>query len=138
MIIIDTNVLSEIVKPVPAPKVLTWFASQSPERLYTTTVTQAEILFGIELLPKGRRRDALRDNVTVMFEKAFGGRLVSFDESAAHAFAIIAAAHRMGGRTVSGMDSQIAAIALSRNAALATRNSKDFVDCGIELIDPWG
>lgn len=138
MIVIDTNVVSEIVKPAPAPAVLTWFASQVPESLYTTTVTQAEILFGIELLPKGRRRNGLRDTIAVMFEQTFEGRVLPFDESAAYAFAMIAAGHRASGRTVSGMDSQIAAIALSRSASLATRNVKDFEDCGVELVNPWG
>ena len=138
MIILDTNVMSEIVKPVPAPAVLAWIESQSPQSLYTTTVTQAEILFGIELLPAGRRRSGLRDNIAVMFEQRFAGRVLPFDESSAYGFAMIAARHRKGGRTVHEMDSQIASIALSRSAPLATRNVKDFQDCGLMLINPWG
>jgi len=138
VIVIDTNVVSEIVKLTPAPAVLHWFELQKAGSLYTTTVTLAEILFGIELLPRGRRRDTLRDAASMILEQKFAGRILPFDESSAYAFAIIASEHRKGGRTIDDLDSQIAAIALSRSAALATRNVKDFRDCGLQLINPWG
>ena len=138
MIILDTNVVSEIVKLSPAPAVIDWFASQTPPNLYTTTITQAEILYGIELMPDGRRRNTLQAAMARLFDQMFAGRVLPFDEGAAYAFAMIAARHRAGSRTIGELDSQIAAIALSRGASLATRNTRDFMGCGIELINPWG
>jgi predicted nucleic acid-binding protein len=138
MIVIDTNVVSEIVKPAPAQAVIEWFVLQKPGDLYTTTVTQAEILYGIELLPKGRRRIALQAAMARIFDQIFEERVLSFDEGAAYAFAMIAARHRASGRTTSDLDLQIAAIALSRGASLAARNIRDFQGCGVELINPWG
>ncbi len=136
MIVLDTNVLSEILRPDPAPAVTGWFESEDPEELYITTVTQAEILYGIEILPDGRRKAALRESCIPLFEQ-FAGRVLSFDETSAWAFAAIAAARRKAGRRISEMDCQIAAIALSRKASLCTRNVKDFARCGIPLINPW-
>ena len=101
MIIVDTNVVSEILKPSPDPKPVDWFISQEPENLYTTTVTLAEALFGIELLPHGQRRNKLREGIGLVLEQKFAGRILSFDESSAYAFAIIAARHRKRGHTVS-------------------------------------
>lgn len=138
MIVIDTNVVSEIVKLSPARSVTDWFALQTLRDLYTTTITQAEVLFGIELLPKGRRRSALQDAMALIFDQTFAGRVLPFDEGAAYAFAMIAANHRASGRTVGELDSQIAAIALSCGAPLATRNVRDFQGSGVELINPWG
>jgi predicted nucleic acid-binding protein len=137
MIVIDTNVVSEIVKLLPAPAVIDWFASQNPQDLYTTTITQAEILYGIELLPKGRRRSALETAISTIFEQMFAARVLPFDEGSAYAFAMIAARHRASGRTIGEFDSQIAAIAFSRGASLATRNIADFWGCGVTLINPW-
>ncbi|HXE64077.1 MAG TPA: type II toxin-antitoxin system VapC family toxin [Bryobacteraceae bacterium] len=137
MIVLDTNVLSEIVKPAPAARVTAWFASQYPEELCITTTTQAEILYGIEILPEGRRKSGLRESFAVLFEQQFAGRVLPFDERSAWAFAAIAAVHRKAGRRIGEMDCQIAAITLSRNASLCTRNVKDFGRCGITLINPW-
>ncbi len=105
MIVIDTNVVSEIVKLSPAPAVIEWFASQTPQNLYTTTITQAEVLYGIELLPKGRRRSTLQAALASIFDQMFAGRVLPFDEGAAFAFAMIAARHRAGGRTIGELDS---------------------------------
>lgn len=137
MIVIDTNVVSEIVKPSPSPAVIAWFSAQNPLDLYTTTITQAEILYGLELLPKGRRRTILQGVMARIFDEQFAGRVLPFDEGSAYAFAMIAARHRLSGRTISELDSEIAGIALSRNACLATRNVADFEGAGVELINPW-
>ncbi len=137
MIVIDTNVLSELMKAVPNPKVKGWAKAQRLGNLFTTTITQAEILYGIDLLPTGRRREALQVAAVGLFEEDFSGRLLSFDSEAARAFAEIALRRRQVGRPISQFDAQIAAIARSRGACLATRNVTDFEGCGIELVNPW-
>jgi predicted nucleic acid-binding protein len=137
VIVLDTNVLSELMRSDPAPAVVEWTGSQPAASLFTTTITQAEILFGVELLAKGKRRDALAEAVADMFASDFRDRVLSFDGTAAHAFARIAAARRRLGRPISQLDAQIAAIAASRNASVATRNAQDFADCGVEVINPW-
>ena len=119
MIILDTNVLSEVMRPRPTAEVLRWLATHPASRLFTTTITQAEILYGLELLPKGKRRAALQSAVEAMFEEDFADRIVPFDSDAARVFP------------------QIAAIARSRGAALATRNTGDFEHCGITVLNPW-
>jgi predicted nucleic acid-binding protein len=137
--ILDTNVVSELMKPVPAPQVLQWIGSQRSSReLCITTITVAEVLFGIELLPKGKRRDSLLADAEATFADDFAGRLLPFEEAAARAFPEIAANRRLHGRPISLFDAQIAAIARSHGALLATRNSADFEDCGIHLVNPWG
>lgn len=137
MILLDTNVLSELMRSNPSPAVSAWVAQQSPGELCTTSITEAEILYGIELLAKGRRRDQLLAAAEAMFSEDFTGRVHSFDEDAARAFSKIAAHRRALGKPISHADTQIAAIAQVRNAKLATRNIGDFVDCGVEVIDPW-
>lgn len=137
MIILDTNVLSEALKPSPAPEVLRWFAAQPALQIFTTAITQAEILYGVELLPKSKRRAALLAAVNAMFAADFSGRILPFDSDAARLFPQIAAARRTLGRPIKQLDAQIAAIARSRAAAIATRNTSDFQHCGIALIDPW-
>ena len=137
MIILDTNVLSEVMKPAPAAKVLRWLATHPASRLFTTTITQAEILYGVEVMLKGRRRAALESAVEAMFAEDFADRILPFDNDAARAFPQVAAARRALGRPIAQWDAQIAAIARSRSAALATRNTEDFEDCGIELVNPW-
>jgi toxin FitB len=137
MIILDTNVLSEVMRPTPAPEVLRWVAAQPTSGLFTTAITQAEILYGIEILPKGKRRAALQSAVHAMFEEDFAGRILPFDSDAARLFPHIAASRRMSGRPITQWDAQIAAIARSRGAALATCNTADFEHCGITLFDPW-
>jgi len=137
MIVLDTNVLSELMRPAPADNVLRWIASRPATSLSTTTITQAEILHGVLLLPKGKRRDAFDQAVQVMFEKHFAGRVMPFDSDAAHAYGRIAAARRRSGRPISQPDAQIAAIARARGCDLATRNVTDFEGCGVEILDPW-
>lgn len=137
MIVLDTNVLSEMLRPKPSAHVESWMAAQSPGMLFTTAVTQAEILYGVELLADGRKRGRLFAAIGSIFDEDFAGRILPFDADAAAAYAAIAAARRNAGRPISQFDAQIAAITRSRGAALATRNTRDFEGCGIELVDPW-
>jgi toxin FitB len=137
MIILDTNVLSEVMKPAPAGEVLAWLAAQPTASVYTTSITQAEILHGVMLLPPGRRRRALEEAATSMFAEDFGGRILVFDTEAAPPYALVASRRRRAGRPISHFDAQIAAIALSSGAAIATRNVVDFEGCGVALVDPW-
>ena len=137
MIILDTNVLSEMMRPIPNPAVAAWLDSQVRGRLFTTAITQAEILLGIALLPAGKRRNALEAEAIGMLEEDLGNRIVPFDSDAAKAYAEIMHACRAVGRHMSTADGQIAAIAFSRGASLATRNIKDFASCDVKLVDPW-
>ncbi len=137
MIIVDTNVLSELMKPRRDPSVQRWIEEQVPANLFTTSVTKAEILYGIELLPAGKRRDGLLAASDKMFNVLLSQRILAFEDEAAEAFAMIAAGRRAKGRPISDLDAQIAAIARTHHARLATRNTNDFANCGIELIDPW-
>jgi toxin FitB len=137
MIVLDTNVISEMMRPKPVARVVGWFAAQSPAALFTTALTQAEILYGMALLPQGKRRTALLAAANALFDHDFAGRLLPFDGDAAPHFAAIAAERRRLGRPISQTDAQIAAIARSRAARVATRNVRDFADCGVALVDPW-
>jgi toxin FitB len=137
MIVLDTNVLSEVMRPVPATKVLRWLGSHPASRLFTTAITQAEILYGLQLLVKGKRRTALESAIRAIFEEDFADRILPFDSDAAHIFPEIAVARRAMGRPITQLDAQIAAIARSRGAELATRNTHDFEHCGITVVDPW-
>jgi toxin FitB len=137
VIVLDTNVLSEALKPIPSPIVLDWLAVQEPSSVFTTTITQAEVLYGIELLPPGKRRMRLQAAVEKVLVEEFEGRILPFDENAARAFAGIVAARDAAGRPISQFDAMIAAIARSHRAAVATRNTADFRHCGIDVINPW-
>jgi toxin FitB len=137
MIILDTNVLSELMKPKPATKVIDWMTGQPAARLYTTSITQAEILHGLMLLPPGRRRTALQAAATSMFAEDFGGRILGFGTDAAPPYAQIASDRRRAGRPIAHFDAQIAAIARFAGAAIATRNTADFDGCGVTVVDPW-
>jgi predicted nucleic acid-binding protein len=130
MIVVDTNVLSEVMKAVPSGKVVRWMAARPASGLFTTTITLGEVLFGLELVPAGKRRVALQQAIEAMFEEEFAGRILSFDREAARAFADISAKCRRLGRPIGEMDAQIAGIAQSQGAAIATRNVHDFQDCG--------
>ena len=137
MIILDTNVLSEAMKPAPAAAVLAWLAAQTAASLCTTSITQAEILHGLMLLPAGRRRRALEAAATSMFSEDLAGRILGFGTEAAPPYAEIASKRRRAGHPISHFDAQIAAIARANGAAIATRNVADFADCGVALVDPW-
>jgi hypothetical protein len=137
MIVLDTNVLLETLRQRPEEAVQRWIKAQSASSLFTTTVCEAEIFYGVALLPPGRRRTALAQAVATIFAEEFFGRILPFDSAAARAFAEIAAARRRLGRPIDDFDAQTAAIARSCSAAIATRNVDDFADCGIVVIDPW-
>lgn len=137
MIVLDTNVVSELMRPSPASMVKSWIATQPRGSLFTTTITRAEVLFGALLLPEGRRRGDLLARAESLFEEDFREQLLDFDRDAARHFAALAAQRKSQGRPIGIMDAQIAAIARSRGAAVATRDVADFRDCGIEVIDPW-
>lgn len=138
MIVLDTNVLSELMRPEPTARVVAWIAQQPMADLFTTAITEGEIFYGIELLAKGKRHDALLAAAEGMFTEDFAGRVIAFESDAAHHFASIAAHRRVLGRPISHADAQIAAIARTHGAKLATGNGPDFADCGITVIDPWG
>ena len=119
------------------PAVERWFDAQPPESVWTTTITIFEICFGLALLTPGRRRDQLQNAFDVAMDEILGGRVLPFDRTAAEAAAAIAAQQRQVGRPVEIRDVQIAGIAAARNATVATRNTRHFLDLGIELVDPW-
>jgi len=137
MIILDTNVLSELMRPNPSPRVVTWVAKQPAAELVTTSITEAEIFYGIELLTKGKRREGLLAAAEAMFAEDLAGRIFGFDSDAARVFSRIAAHRRSLGRPISPANAQIAAIAQARGAKLAARNVADFEDCGLNVVDPW-
>jgi hypothetical protein len=137
VIVLDTNVLSEALKPLPSDIVLGWLAAQQPLSVFTTSVTEAEVLYGVETLPPGRRRLRLLAAVEKMFAEEFAGRILPFDEDAARAFARIVAARDAAGHPISQFDAMIAAIARSYRAAVATRNTADFQGCDIDVVNPW-
>lgn len=137
MIILDTNVLSELMKPKKSEKVRNWAVKQSLTTLFITTITQAEILYGIALLPEGKRRSELSQAAHLMFLEDFTGRILPFDQAAAVAFANIASQRRYKGIPISQADAQIAAICYVHAATIATRNVSDFQECGISIINPW-
>ncbi len=137
MIVLDTNVISEMMRAVPDGRVAAWMASQSASVLFTTALTQAEILYGLALLPEGRRRDEMLSAARAIFNEDLTGRILPFDSEAATIYPQIAAGRRQNGQPIRQFDAQIAAIVRSRGARLATRNVRDFQDCGIEIVDPW-
>lgn len=137
-ILLDTNVLSELMRPRPAAEVLAWFARQENAEYFVCSVTRAEILLGIALLPASRRRNALASAAEQMFAEDFATRSLVFDDDCATAYAVLVAARTRQGRSISTEDGQIASIALAHGLALATRNIRDFRDIdGLQLIDPW-
>jgi hypothetical protein len=136
MIVLDTNVVSEVMKPSPSAEVLSWIAAYPRERLFVNTITQAEILFGGQVLPAGKRRAALQSDIDAMLSVAFSGRILPFDEQAARAFGRVVAGRLASGRPIAAFDAQIVAIALSRGAGVATRDVRDFEDCGVTVLNP--
>ena len=137
MIVLDTNVVSELMRESPQQAVVDWFDAQYTTSLSITAITQAEILTGIELLPDGRRKNNLFQLADYFFTSIFIGRVFVFDSKAASAYAEIFAQRQALGRPISQADCQITAIARSCEAPIATRNVTDFEGIEVELIDPW-
>jgi predicted nucleic acid-binding protein len=137
MIVLDTNVVSEPLKPAPNPAVLNWLNAQEPQTLYLTTINLAELLAGVEALPAGRRRDSLAQALPTQVVSLFDGRILSLDTKAAEVFAKTSAAAQTQGNTMGFADCAIAAIARANGFALATRNLRDFKGTGVPLINPW-
>ena len=137
MIVLDTNVLSEVLRPAPDAGIQAWLRSQAPASVFTTAITQAEIMYGIAIMPKGQRQATLLTVATLIFEDEFRGRVLPFDSDAADIYAAIASGRRQAGQPISLPDGQIAAITQARGGRLATRNVSDFTNCGIDIVNPW-
>jgi predicted nucleic acid-binding protein len=137
-ILLDTNVLSELMRARPAAEVLDWFSRQQNAAYFVSAITRAEILLGIALLPAGKRRNGLAVAAEKMFKEDFDGRTLPFDENCAAEYALLAAERVRRGHSISTEDGQIAATALSCELSLATRNGKDFrgID-GLTVLNPW-
>lgn len=137
MIVLDTNVFSEFMRPTPAPHVMRWIKRLPSSAFAITSITAAEVLFGIELLPQGKRRNQLSQAAEKLFSETYQGRILPFDFDAARLFANISCIRRAKGKPIEEADAQIAAITLSHGARLATRDVSGFAHCGIDVIDPW-
>jgi len=137
MIIIDTNVLSEIMRMTPSSAIVKWLAEQTRSQVFITAISEAEIYYGIELLPAGKRRAALHSAAEAIFADDFAQRILPFDSGAARAFSRIAAGRRFAGKPIGQSDAQIAAIVQVHQATLATRNATDFENCDIRVLNPW-
>ncbi len=135
-VLLDTNVVSELLRPSPNPAVEGWVGGRQAADLHFSAVGEAELRYGVAVLPAGRRRDALALAIEAILREDFEDRVLPFDSAAAREYADIAAS-RAAGRHVALADCQIAAIARSRSLTIATRNVRHFADMGIELVDPW-
>lgn len=137
MILLDTNVVSAMMAPMPSPVVIDWLDRQPVVALHVSTVTVAEIRYGLAALPDGRRRRGLASRFEALLREGFAGRVLPFDAPAAELYGEIMAGRRRAGRPMSALDGQIAAIAASRRCVLATRNVRDFAGAGVEVVDPF-
>lgn len=135
--ILDTNVASEIVSPRPNPVVMDWWRSQILGDMFTTAVTEAEMRYGLAIMPAGHRHSSLLIRTDHLLRVYLAGRILPFNSAAAQIYAAIRSHRRSMGRPISLQDCQIAAIARSNDMAVATRNIADFTDCGVELVNPW-
>lgn len=137
MFVLDTNILSAMMAPNPAPEVAAFVSGQPTELLFTASICQAEILSGVAIMPDGRRRLGLEAAAHAMFSEDFEGRVLPFDSEAAIAYADIFAARRRAGRPAATADLMIAAVAYCRNASVVTRNAADFEACNVAIVNPW-
>lgn len=137
MIVLDTNVVAEMMKASPAREVVDWLNAQNPTDLYLTTITLAEVSYGLQILPPGRRKLQLEQSFERVVAAAFSGRILAFEEKAARSYGEVMGARRAMGRPLSTLDGQIAAITRVRGGAVATRNVKDFVECGLVVLNPF-
>ena len=137
MIVLDTNIISEIVRPAPSGSVISWLNRQRTIDLAVTTVTLGELAYGVEALPDGEKRTALQYSIDRFIDVAFADRVLEFDRPSAVAYGAVMAARRRAGRPMSVPDGQIAAMTMRHEAMLATRNVRDFEGCGVPLVDPF-
>jgi predicted nucleic acid-binding protein len=138
MIVLDTNVVSEMMKAAPFPAVLSWMNDQDASRLFLTAVTIGEVRYGLRVLPQGKRRRSLEEGFERILAEGFAGRILAFDEAAAHRYGEVMGRRKEIGRPLAILDGQIASIVWSNGYAVATRNVQDFIDCGVEVINPFG
>jgi toxin FitB len=137
VIILDTNVLSSLMRLVPDRAVIEWVDRQPPESIWITSVTLFEARLGVALVPRGRRRNELEAALDTLLEDDLEDRVLDFDAAAAGEAAALAADRRRSGRTMDVRDTLIAGIALARRATLATRNARHFRDLNVKVVDPW-
>lgn len=137
MFLLDTNVVSELLRPSPETVVANWVAERLATDLYFSAIGEAELLYGVAILPTGRRKTELAAAIDAILREDFAGRILPFDSDAAREYADIASARRSAGRPVAPADCQVVAIARSRDMRVVTRNVRDFENLGIEIIDPW-
>jgi len=137
VIILDTNILGALMRPVPDTAVVRWLDQQPAESIWITSITLFEARFGLALLPSGRRRQRLESEFDRLLREDLENRVLDFDSVAATEAAALAAARQKSGRPVDMRDTQIAGIALTRHATLATRNVRHFADLDISIVDPW-
>ncbi len=137
MILLDTNVLSEPLRQQPEPRVIEWIDAQALETLYLSAITVAELRSGVALLPAGKRRDGLRENLEKRVLPLFAGRVLPFDLACTSAYATLLAKARKAGRALAMADACIAAIAQTHGLAIATRDTAPFTLAGVSVINPW-
>jgi hypothetical protein len=137
MMVLDTNVVSEIMRALPNTAVLAWLDAQEPGDLWLTAVVAAELMSGVAHLPDGARKQQLAHSVAAMLEQDFAGQVLAFDLAAASVYADLVAQRARSGQPIGMADAQIAAICLVHQAPLVTRNLKDFGGLGLTLINPW-
>ena len=136
-LLLDTNVVSELMRISPSIAVLKWATDQSEDQVYFSSIGEAELRYGAAILPIGRRKVTLMADIERMLANAFPNRILPFDSDAARAYSNLVAERRKVGRSVSQMDCQIAAIAHARNLIVATRNVSDFEGLDVEVVNPW-
>lgn len=137
MIVVDTNVVSEMMRAEPAPAVVSWLNDQEASSLFLTTITIGEIGYGLRILPQGKRRLLLEQGFERLLGEAFAGRVLAFDEEAARHYAEVMGRRKEMGRPLNILDGQIASIARANGCAVATHNVRDFVECGVDVINPF-
>jgi predicted nucleic acid-binding protein len=137
MILFDTNIISELMKPSPSSKVINWLDQQKTTKLFVSTISIAELSYGLNALPEGTRRVQLTEAFNKAIIESFKYRILSFDESAAHLYGKIMGNRKKLGKPLNTLDGQIAAIAYTQNLAIATRNVNDFTECGVDIINPF-
>ncbi len=137
MILLDTNIVSAVMAPSPPREVVGWLNTQESATLYLSTISLAEIGYGLRVLPEGKRRRSLEERFEEFVARAFDQRILNFDQSAAQIYGEVMAHRREIGRPLGISDGQIASIARARRFAVATRNVRDFVECGVEVINPF-